>query len=302
LQNYATYINAVSADVYAVNEDGQIIGDDPNDVVTFNKAHNIATYACVSNYNNDEGVQDFDSTLAEAALVTHKDTLIPALVALAADGGYDGINIDFEGIAYSHNLDSVRATFSSFIHELAGGLHAKGLKLIISVPAKTGDSLDDDWSYPFDLAALGADADYLQLMTYDEHGPGWSDSGPISGLDWVEQTIEFSVSQTDPAKLLIGFPAYGYDWVSDGSDGVFSWVDFPALLQKPGAESHWDETSQSPWVTYTEDGLVHTIWYENDASIRAKAALVKMYALGGWSMWALGDEDQAFWDAAISGG
>lgn len=102
--------------------------------------------------------------------MTHRDTLIPALVTLADEGGYDGINIDFESIAYSDDLDSVRQQFTSFIHDLAAVLHDKGLKLIISVPAKTGEYADDDWSYPFDLAALGEDADYLQLMTYDEHG------------------------------------------------------------------------------------------------------------------------------------
>lgn len=302
LQLYAEYINAVSVDVYTVDVEGEITGSDPNDVVSFAGDHNIDAYACVSNYNDAEGVWGFDADLAEAALVTHRDTLIPALVALAADGGYDGVNIDFEGIAYSDDLDSVRAQFSSFIHDLAAALHAKDLKLIISVPAKTGEYPNDSWSYPFDLAALGVDADYLQLMTYDEHGPSWSDAGPISGADWVEQTVQYSVSQVDASRLLIGYPAYGYDWISDGSSRDFRWVEFPALLQKSGAESGWDEAAQSPWVMFTEDGLTHTVWYENDASIRAKAALVKQYALGGWSMWALGKEDQSFWEAAVSGG
>ena len=302
LQLYAEYINAISVDVYTVDAEGAIIGSDPNNAVGFDREHNIATYACVSNYNDTEGVWDFDADLAEAALVTYRDTFLPALVALAVDGGYDGINIDFEGIAYSDDLDSVRTQFSRFIHDLAAALHGKGLKLIISVPAKTGDYADDDWSYPFDLAALGADADYLQLMTYDEHGPDWSDAGPISGADWVEQVIQYSVSQVDPAKLLIGYPAYGYDWISDGSNNDFRWVDFPALLQKPGAETGWDEMAQSPWLMYTEDNLTHTVWYENDASIRVKAALVRQYDLGGWSMWALGKEDQSFWEAAVSEG
>ena len=44
------------------------------------------------------------------------------------------------------------------------------------------------------------------------------------------------------------------------------------------------------------------VWYENDASIRTKAELVGQYDLGGWSMWALGKEDQSFWEAAVSGG
>jgi spore germination protein len=54
-------------------------------------------------------------------------------------------------------------------------------------------------------------------------------------------------------------------------------------------------------MTYTQDGHDHQAWYENPESIRAKTALVAQYDLAGLSMWALGLEDQSFWQAAIQG-
>jgi spore germination protein YaaH len=307
VRDFAEYLTIVSVDVYAVRPDGTITGGDVFGVVAFCKAHGIEVYACVSNYNDNPDVDGFDVELARAAIVTHRGKVIARLEALAASGGYDGVNIDFENLAYSSDIDDDRAAFTGFIHELASRLHALDLKLAISVPGKTEDSPDDTWSYPFDYTALGEDADLLQLMTYDQHGP-WSEPGPVSGADWVENCVAYAVSVVDPAKLLIGLPAYGYDWNLTDSDPAswtysatsFSWVDVPALLTKPGAVLHWDEASQSPYVTYTERGHRHEAWFESAESLRAKTALIVKYHLAGLSMWSLGQEDAGFWEALTS--
>jgi spore germination protein YaaH len=297
----------VSADVYAVQFDGTITGGDDFGVVAFCKARGIEVYACVSNYNTDPNVDDFDAELAHAAIVTHRGAVIARLVALATSGGYDGVNIDFENLAFSRDIEDDRAAFAAFIHELAARLHALGLKLAISMPGKTEDSIDDDWSYPFDYAALAEDADLLQLMTYDQHGP-WSEPGPVSGADWVEDCVAYAVSVVDPAKLLIGLPAYGYDWDLTDSDPEswtysatsFSWSGIAALLAQPGAIERWDTASQSPFVTYIERGHRHEAWFENAESLRAKTALIAEYGLAGLSMWSLGQEDANFWSTVSS--
>jgi spore germination protein YaaH len=307
VQNFAEYLTIVSADVYAVRADGAITGGDDFGVVDLCKARGIEVYACVSNYNDNPDVDGFDVELARAAIVTHRNAVIARLVALAASNGYDGVNIDFENLAFSRDIDDDRAAFTAFIHELATQLHALGLKLAISVPGKTEDSIDDDWPYPFDYAALGEDADLLQLMTYDQHGP-WSEPGPVSGADWVESCVAYAVSLVDPAKLLIGLPAYGYDWnltASDPESWTYSATSFPwggiaALLARPGATEGWDTASQSPFVTYIERGHRHEAWHENAASLRAKTALIAKYHLAGLSMWSLGQEDANFWSTVSS--
>ncbi len=307
VQAFASYLTIVSADVYAVEFDGTIAGSDDFGVVAFCKARGIEVYACVSNFNDGPGVDDFDAGLARAAIVTHRAETIANLVTLAQTGGYDGVNVDFENLATSRDIVSVRAAFTSFIHELAGRLHAAGLALAISVPGKTEDSPLDDWAYPFDYAALAQDADLLQLMTYDEHGP-WSEPGPVSGADWVEDCVAYAVSLVEPAKLLIGLPAYGYDWDLTESDPAswtysatgFSWRDVPALVENPDAVEGWDQASSSPFLTYTDRGHRHEAWYENADSLRAKAGLIERYGLAGLSMWSLGQEDAAFWEAVTA--
>ncbi|HVO12217.1 MAG TPA: glycosyl hydrolase family 18 protein [Vicinamibacteria bacterium] len=299
ISSYHPYLSLVSADVYAVLSSGALSGGDSLDATANASAHGSRVYACVSNY----GASDFDAALAHAAMVTHEADTVANLLSLAAGGGYEGVNLDFENLAYSANLADDRAAYTSFVHDLAAQLHDRGFKLVLSVPGKTDDSPEDPWSYPFDLAALGKEADYLQLMTYDEHGPGWSGPGPVSGVDWVEDCVVYARTLVPPSRLLVGLPAYGYDWDRTAGSGTsVSWKDVPALLGRTGAVAHWDRVSHSPYVTYTDgSGHSHEAWYEDAESIRAKARLVTAHDLAGISMWSLGQEDAGFWQAALQG-
>lgn len=305
---HAPYLNVVSSDVFSIQMDGTLVGGDDFDIADFNREHNIQTFACVSNYNNEPDVNDFDPQLAQAALVTHPQKVIAAIIDLLHTNDFTGVNIDFESLAFSEDIENDRAAFSSFIHSLSARLHDERYQLIVSVPGKTEDDPENTWSYPFDLAALGQDVDYLQLMTYDQHGP-WGEPGSVAGADWVEDCLVYTTATVDPAKLLIGLPAYEYDWDLNASDPEnetysaesFYWIDVPGLMEKTGAELHWNEASQSPWLSYEQDGHQHQAWFENPDSIRMKTTLVSKYHLAGLSMWSLGQEDEGFWQAAIDG-
>lgn len=308
IKAFHDFITTISVDIYAVQLDGSISGRDDLNVRGLSQSLGMQAFAGVTNYNADPHVEDFDAALAQSALVTNKDKVISGIIALALDSGYDGINIDFENLAFSSDIALDRQDFSDFTHELALRLHSEGLQLIVSVPAKTVDSKEDDWSYPFDYPALGQDADYLQLMTYDQHGP-WGQPGPVAGVPWVTDCIAYSVTVVDSSKLLIGLPAYGYDWdltASDPAAGTwtaesFSWSKIPDLTAKPGASVHADEQTLAASSSYSEIGQAHTAWFETMASIQAKTKIAADYQLGGISMWSLGQEDLSFWQAVAAG-
>ena len=167
------------------------------------------------------------------------------------------------------------------------GAARAGLKLVISVPPKTSDDPGNTWAYPYDYAALAPHVDHLQVMTYDENGPGWSGPGPVSGLDWMGTYVAYVTSLVPPSKVLIGLPAYAYDWdltASTPSKSVgtsVSWKDVPAILARPSAVTHWDATSSTPYVDYTSsDGHQHEVWYDDAASITPKAALAGKHGTG----------------------
>jgi spore germination protein YaaH len=305
--SFHSSITTVSADLFNVQTDGTIAGSDDNGVVARATGFGLDAFACVSNFN--DRTSDFDASLAHAAMVTQRAAVVANAVKLAKKG-YRGINVDFEGINSSAQIADDRAAFSAFIHDLAAGLHAVGLELLVSVPPKSADAPADTWAYPYDYAALAADADFLQVMTYDQHGPGWSGPGPVSGADWAKACIAFAASVAPPSKLLLGLPAYGYDWdltASNAAQGRYvgttvTWKTTAALLAKPGAVQHVDATTSSPYVDYTaSDGHAHEAWYEDATSIPVKTKLVADYGLAGVSMWAMGEEDAQFWQTVLAG-
>ena len=291
---YSGYLNAVSADVFTVQSDGGIAGNVPTDLVTFDANNGIKTYACVSNTVSGT----FDANLAHEAIVTSRTQTVQSLVAVARSGGFVGVNIDFESLNVAD-----RAAFSAFIAELGTALHAQSLKLVISVAAKENDDPSNKYAYPFDYAAIGGSADLIQLMTYDQHGT-WSAPGPVAGRDWMERCIVFAKSKIPAAKLLVGLPAYGYDWDLDNTafNQAFAWNYVPTLLSGTGASVQYQQSSDSPYINYTDAvGHRHQSWFENTQSISIKSALVKKYGLAGLAMWRLGDDDLSFWTATRAG-
>jgi hypothetical protein len=113
-------------------------------------------------------------------------------------------------------------------------------------------------------------------------------------VSWVDQVAQFAASQIPPAKVELGIPLYGYDWVGTTGAGQV-WSDAEALRTTYGATRQWSSADQAPWFTYTASGTTHTVWYEDAQSVDPKLAIVDKYGLAGAVFWRLGHEDSAVW-------
>ncbi len=221
--------------------------------------------------------------------------MIANLVKLAKDGGYDGLNLDFESLEMTD-----RDAYTAFVTELATQLHAAGLTLILSVSGQPADDKSDDWSYPFDYAAIGRSPTCFQLMTYDQNGPDWSDPGPVAGADWVESCLKYAGLGREAVEAAARLGAYGYDWdlTAHQKTGTYpssfvAWTKFSDWLACPARSSTGTRPRFSPSVTYTLKGHKHEAWFENAKSIQAKTSFVKKYDLAGFAMYALGQRISA---------
>lgn len=292
-QASGTPLNEVAMDLIAVDEDGDLHGTLSSDLLASDQAQGKLSYATVSNF----GATDFDPDIAHGAMVTHRGATLQNILALAKTPGLTGINIDFEGI-----FPADRDAYSNFVADLAAQLHAEGSMLMLSVPAKSSDDPSDDWTWPFDYAAIGKTADFIQVMTYDENVPGQS-AGPVAGLDWMTADLNYSVSQINADKILLGLPAYGYDFDVTHNTGVMvEWRDSAALVSSTGGHPMWDPVTESEHFDYTAgDGSMHQVWYETAQGIQDKAHLAVSLKLAGVSMWALGFENGTFWRAVSAG-
>ncbi|WP_218834715.1 glycosyl hydrolase family 18 protein [Burkholderia ubonensis] len=295
LTRYYGNFNAVSVDFYNITKDGTVTGTGdpaPTNALAFLKSKGIPAYGCVSNVDGN-----WSASLAHEVTSTHLDTAVRNLVAFAQKNRFAGINIDFEEIDQGD-----RNNFSNFVQVLGRALHAQGLKLIVSVPAFSTADETHPANYGYDLRALGAGADYLQIMTYDEAIPSW-DPGPVAGSDWMENDLDYAVSLVSADKILNGLPSYGYDWRADNSGTQLFWADTDALVKQYGVTPRYVGSNNSMTFRYTaNDGSgTHTVWTENARSVQLKASLVNAYGLGGTSMYALGMENARFWQALKAG-
>jgi spore germination protein len=285
----ASKIDAVAFDAFNYKANGVIIGSDYPLGLAYAKQNNVYTYATVSNY----GKNDFSTSLGHTILSRTKVRAKAVLnaVKLVHTHGYDGLNIDFESIPAGD-----RPHYTAFITELATGLHALNLTLMISVPAVEQDNPSDSWAGAYDYPTLGGIVDVMQVMTYDENGP-WGSIGPVAGLDWVTQCIAYTVSVVPKHKISQGLNAYGYDWTSPNVGVSISYKDFPALIAQVKAVPVFDTTTSSMHFSYELNGKAHTVWYDNNQTVYLKVKEAVHAGVQGVSMWSIGQEDITFWNA-----
>ena len=216
---------------------------------------------------------------------------VAAIVALVQRHDYAGVDIDYENL---HAGD--RAVFSTFVRHLAGALHAHGKLLSVAVFAKTSNAGSDPRNLAQDYAAIGRVADQVRLMGYDYH---WATSppGPIAPVGWIRAVLRYAKTQIPASKIILGIPLYGYDW-SGGHGTAISWLQALRLSRQHHAPPRYNVTSQAPWFSYTDRaGHQHTVWFENEASSRAKFDLAQGAGIAGVYLWMYGYEDGGTWPA-----
>jgi spore germination protein YaaH len=146
------------------------------------------------------------------ANTTSRTAHVQNIVNLVMANGFDGIDLDYEGFAFTDGAASWPSTqpvWVAFVTELANALHANGKLLSVTIPP-TWMEAGVVRGYPvYAPQQIGAVADRVKLMVYD-----WSVSspGPISPMTWVNLVIAYNDPIIPNNKLQLGIPAYGRDW------------------------------------------------------------------------------------------
>ena len=193
------------------------------------------------------GLKVLPSLLTGSAELNHQvladdDAAIHAveqIVDYTTAEGYDGFDIDMEGLAADD-----RAYFTRFVGWLADGLHAADKLLTLALPAKASD-VTVGWAGAYDYAALGSVADLVTVMAYEYRGP-FSGPGSVAPFAWVRRVASFAASQIPSRKVLLGLAFYGYDWnVSSGGVRAIGYPWFVALADRYQGDVEFDPTQRS---------------------------------------------------------
>lgn len=270
-------LSGIVPDWFEIWSQGQITGTADPGVMAYARAHGLWTFALVQQ-NADPAV--FASLLtnpADAARARRN------LLALVERGGFDGVNLDFEGIAPAQ-----RAAFTRFVQRLSALFHANGYYVTLSVPAETANDPANAWTGAYDYRALGRVADLIMPMAYDDHYAGGPPGG-VAPTAWVAAVARYAVSVVPPAKVVLGLPGYGYDWGGLSAARPLSFGQADALddrYARGRAGSHF---------AYTAGGVLHEVYFSDVQSFRAQSQVAVDYSLRGVVIWRLGIEDPAIW-------
>lgn len=260
-------------------------------------------------------ITDGSGRLTMAGVVKNpskRAALVAQISLLVSSGGYDGIDLDFETFAFSDGTSSWAATrpaWVTFVKALGKSLHSKGKKLSLSVPPIYNSQRNGTSGYwVYDFAGVASSIDKLRIMAYDY---SWDTAGPIGGpISWADSVAAYAVSVVPASKVQLGTPTYGRDWVLSKSG-----TNCPSLGQKVYdsrdlatainglSEGSWkrDAASQERYVNYSvtyssgKCKVKRSAWLPDEATVVARAQLVKKYHLSGLAVWTIGAERPGQW-------
>ena len=229
----------------------------------------------------------FDDAAAQQAAV---ELLIDRALAYLLDG----INFDFEYM-YIANRDDYTA------HVKAVSLAMRELGMMTSVDVNKYDKTGGNWSLCFNRDALSRYTDYVVLMAYDQNGTWSTSPGPVAGLDWVEASVQALLQEVPAERIILGVPFYNRSWeVKNGKvvkTSAISMARAGELAAENSATFTYSAADGQDVAKWQANGSEFSIWMENAASIRRKAALVKKYGLAGVGSWRRGFETPDVWTA-----
>jgi cellulose synthase/poly-beta-1,6-N-acetylglucosamine synthase-like glycosyltransferase/spore germination protein YaaH/peptidoglycan/xylan/chitin deacetylase (PgdA/CDA1 family) len=308
LRDFSRQIDILYPDwLHVLTPDGrlQAVDDQTNkffDVVQNNHVHSVddrvmplvkaedssmEVFPMVNNFDGAEfvgGITDFLNNPAARAVFRQQVGIF-----LSSDR-FRGLMLDFEAFPKVG-----QPGYIALLNELSSDLHARGMKLYVSVPAHNDE---------FDYAAIAAPADGVVVMNYDEHYPG-GESGAVSSQDWFVDNLNFIVNVIPREKLICAIANYGYDWVLKPKTGKLppDAKDHSVSVQEAWLEARdseeditFDDDALNPHFSYLdESSLRHDVWFLDAVTALNHMRAAQTLGIQTFALWRLGGEDRTLW-------
>ncbi|MBE9221036.1 glycosyl hydrolase family 18 protein [Dolichospermum flos-aquae] len=256
---------------------------------------------------------DFSSA---AATVQSRANFAQSAIQLMKTNGFDGLDIDWDypQANEDNNYIQLLAQLRTQINQ-ASQNDGKQYLLTTALSGSPYQLSASDYGgnpydfSPQDLRATSDYVDFINVMSYDYHGPWENTTNHQSALykstndttynaakvntNWaIQHYLSAGVPATD---IVLGIPLYGRTWtgVNAGSNnGLFqqgtgsserTYRELYNLLGTNGYQSFWDNSAKVPYIYSSQTGVFST--YENNQSILGKTDYVKQQGLGGAFFW-----------------
>jgi cellulose synthase/poly-beta-1,6-N-acetylglucosamine synthase-like glycosyltransferase/spore germination protein YaaH/peptidoglycan/xylan/chitin deacetylase (PgdA/CDA1 family) len=268
---------------------GSVVRPVDERVMPFLKAEDtdMEVFPMVNNFDGANWVTNIDGFFnnpASRALFRRQ-----IAVFLSSDR-YHGLMVDFEEFPKSG-----QPGYTALLQEISSDLHARGMKLYVSVPPHNPD---------FDYASVSAAADGVVVMNYDEHYPGGK-AGPVASQDWFVQNLTYAKTVIPQEKLICAIANYGYDWVLKPKSGKLppgvrdsnvsvqeAWL----AARDSDEDINFDDEAMNPHFSYLDErSLQHDVWYLDAVTALNHMRAAQALGIQTFALWRLGAEDRSLW-------
>lgn len=244
----------------------------------------------------DGGIDSSEETYALLSHTSTRENLINQLMAEILKYDIDGINVDFELVS-----EECSVHFLQFLRELSVRCRQNEIVLSVDNYVPTEDN------FYYNLKEQAVYADYIVIMSYDEHHAKSEESGPVASTTFVESAIVNALSQVPAERLINAVPFYTRLWCekenADGSISVSSIAygmdEAQMKIAEAGAEIRVDEATGQNYAQWSAGSTIYKIWLEDEAALESKLKLMKENKLAGLAAWRLGFESQKAWELIL---
>ncbi len=268
-----------------VKHDGTIVSVASSTYVSNAHANDVQVWALITD--------NFNTTMNDTVL-RNADTrayVIDQLIGYIRLYDLDGINIDFEAVP-ARNGDY----FTQFLRELYPRMREEDA--ILSVDTYT----PSQWSTHYNRKAIGESADYICVMTYDEHTSVSATTGPVASKDFVDKGIADTIAEVPKEQVLMGIPFYTRIWkVSANDPSSFTISNYGmdaaySFFRDNGAQIVYDESTGYNYARFdvVEGGesYYYEAWLEEENSLATKMEIYKKHDVQGVAIWKRGLEQR----------
>lgn len=279
------YLTTLSIFSYGFTVGGDLIPIEDEEIIEITRKNGVDPILVLTPLD-EEGKFNNNLVSAVAQSVAVQDKLIAQLLQVVEAKNYAGVDVDFEFIKGEDGPG-----YANFVRKLREQMNERGYEVSVALAPKTSADMPGLLYEGMNYAALGAAANKALLMTY-EWGYTYGPPMAVAPINKVQEVVNFGVSQIPPEKLDLGMANYGYDWAlpfvrgTTAAQGI-GHNEAIEIAYANKAQIQYDELAQSPFFTYTRDGVEHIVWFEDVRSIQQKFDLLKASNLAGFGYWQL---------------
>lgn len=196
---------------------------------------------------------------------------IEEIIRLALDGGYHGIEVDYERIWRDPTLG---LSFTAFTSRLYVESRKNNLKLRIVLEPNA----------PFDSPYFATGPEYV-VMLYNLHGLH-NGPGPKADRAFIQKTIKRMKAL--PGEKSVALATGGVVWADNRGKKMVTEAEAKNLAAKNGAKVSRDRDSQCLVFSYQDQGIWHQVWYADVHTLNFWIAVTQEQGEIPISLWRLG--------------